>query len=61
MAEELKALSPIRRSVWLKLKEYALEKTKETKGKKITLSAIIEKAIMDLADRELPKKKNIKK
>lgn len=60
MTEELKALSPIRRSVWIRLKEYALEKTRETEGRKITLSSVIEKAITDLADKELKGKRKRK-
>ena len=61
MEEKMKVLSPIRWSVWIALKEYALKRTKEER-KKITLQEIIEEAIMDLASRGLnPKNKNINK
>jgi len=47
--EEKRPIPPIKRSVWLLLKKYALEKTKGT-GRQITLSEVIEEAILNLVD-----------
>lgn len=47
--EEKRPIPPIKRSVWILLKRYALEKTRET-GKQITLSEIIEEGILNLVD-----------
>ena len=47
--EEKRPIPPIKRSVWILLKKYALEKTKET-GRQITLSEVIEEALLNLVD-----------
>ena len=47
---EKRPLPPIRREVWLLLKQYTLNLTKET-GKQITLSEVIEKAILKLIEK----------
>jgi len=47
---EKRPLPPIRREIWLLLKQYTLNLTKET-GKQITLSEVIEKAILKLIEK----------
>lgn len=54
LEEEKRPIPPIKRSVWILLKKYALEKTKET-GRQITLSEVIEKAILNLVDVSIKK------
>jgi len=55
--EEKRPIPPIKRSVWILLKRYALEKTKAT-GRQITLSEVIEEALLNLTSVEIDKKKN---
>lgn len=52
--EEKRPIPPIKRSVWLLLKKYALEKTKKS-GRQITLSEVIEESILNLVDINIKK------
>jgi len=52
--EEKRPIPPIKRSVWLLLKKYALEKTKRS-GRQITLSEVIEESILNLVDMNIKK------
>jgi len=52
--EEKRPIPPIKRSVWILLKRYALEKTKES-GRQITLSEVIEESILNLVDINIKK------
>ncbi len=52
--EDMRPIPPIRREIWLLLKKYALEQTRET-GRQITLSEVIEKAILNLVDVSIKK------
>jgi hypothetical protein len=59
MIKELDAkqtLSPIRRSVWLLLREYCLRKTRE-ENRLVTYGEIIEKSILAYVSSEIPKRK----
>lgn len=55
--EDKRPIPPIKRSVWILLKKFALEKTKET-GRQITLSEVIEEALLNLTSVEIDKKKS---
>ena len=52
--EGKRPIPPIKRSVWLLLKKYALEKTKKS-GRQITLSEVIEESILNLVDINIKK------
>jgi len=54
IGEEKRPIPPIKRSVWILLKKYALEKTKES-GRQVTLSEVIEQAILNLVDVSIKK------
>jgi len=53
--EDMRPIPPIRREIWLLLKGYCLQKTKET-GRQITLSEVIEESILNLTSVEINKK-----
>lgn len=52
--EDMRPIPPIRREIWLLLKKYALEQTRET-GKQVTLGEVIERAILSLVDVSIKK------